>query len=356
MNLVSHYQEAIDKGEIEDDKMQREVLSSLQRLCDDLNAPLWRRWRKKTPQGLYLYGSVGVGKTFLIDFFYHHVEERKKARFHFHHFMQQIDLQLRKAQGQKDPLRLIAKQLAKTTRLLCFDEFLVNDVAYAMILAELLNALMAEGVILVFSSNTAPDNLYLNGVQRARFLPAIALIKKNCEVLCLVEKRDYRYGHVAIAQAYLYPLNEETQQTMLQEFKQLAPSSTSNGFLSIQNREIPYLQCALKTIWFDFAVLCTMPRSQLDYLEIASRFDEIFLSNIPKFTEKHLAQVILFVYLIDVLYDQGIKLIVSAEVPADELYEEGEMKETFKRTLSRLKEMQSEEYLSKRTRRVVLAM
>ena len=356
MNLMAHYDEAIAKGEIDDDPLQREVLQHMQRLADDLkNAkPSWFRWLPQKPiQGLYLHGTVGVGKTYLVDMFYQHVEERKKARFHFHHFMQQIDIKLRQFQGQKNPLQLIAKDLAKSIRLLCFDEFLVHDVAYAMILAELLKALMTHGVVLVISSNTAPDDLYLNGVHRKRFLPAITLIKQNCEVLHLEEDRDYRLGRTPLIEAYLSPLNEKTLKAMEHQFVHLAHEFDNNGMITVQNRDVPYLKCGAKTIWFDFSVLCNLPRSQLDYLELANRFDTLFLSGIPALTENHTAQAIMFIHLIDVMYDRGIKVIMSAAVAAEDLYLNGEMKTTFVRTLSRLKEMQSIDYLSRHPRREV---
>ncbi|MFI4962297.1 MAG: cell division protein ZapE [Legionellales bacterium] len=356
MTLLMHYEAAVQRGDINDDPLQRAVLIPMQRLADQLQAlkPSWFHWLFKKPiNGLYIYGPVGAGKTFLVDFFYQHVAVRKKARFHFHHFMQQIDVRLRKLQGVKDPLRIIAKQIAQSTQLLCFDEFLVHDVAYAMILAELLQALMAHGVILVISSNTPPDDLYLNGVQRARFLPAIALIKKNCEVLYLNESRDYRLGRTPLIEAYLWPINEQIQKAMDVQYALLAKDIQENGVIRVQNREIAFLKCSLKAIWFPFDVLCNLPRSQLDYLELADRFDTVFLSGVPELTEKHTAQAILFIYLIDVLYDRGINLIISAAVPVDKLYVEGEMKSTFNRTLSRLKEMQSVDYLGRHPRRIV---
>ena len=361
MNLMSHYDAAIAQGEINDDSAQRSVLSHLQRLSDDLEKPQpkWFHWRKHDPiSGVYLYGPVGVGKTYLIDFFYKYVNEPKKARFHFHHFMQQVDAQLRKLQGQKDPLRLVAKEIARSTRLLCFDEFLVEDVAYAMILAELLKALHDERVVLVISSNTQPDNLYRKGPHRVRFLPAIALLKQNCEVLNLDEHRDYRLGRKPLLNTYLYPLNAQTTAIMEQQFALLEPDTAikKEGVIIIQTREISFIQCGIKAIWFTFGVICNLPRSQLDYLEIADRFNAVFLSDIPSLTANHTAQTIMLVHFIDVMYDRGIKVVISAAVPADELYIEGEMKETFKRTLSRLKEMQSADYQNRHPRREVQAI
>lgn len=359
MSLSLHYDEAILRGEIDDDPLQREILAHMQRLADELDLynQSWFSWIKTKPvKGLYIYGPVGVGKTYLVDLFFDHVREQKKARFHFHHFMQQIDFKLRQLQGQKDPLRHIAKEIAQSTRLLCFDEFLVHDVAYAMILAELFQALHAHGVVLVISSNTKPDDLYLNGVHRERFLPAIALINKDCEVLNLNEQRDYRLGRQPLLDAYLYPLSTHTEEIMERQFLFLAKDMEANGFITVQNREIPYIKYGHPSIWFSFDVLCNRPRSQLDYLEMADRFDNIFLSGIPCLTINHTLQAIMFIHFIDVMYDRGINIIISAAVPLHELYVAGEMKETFKRTLSRLEEMQSVDYLGRHPRRVVQRM
>lgn len=359
MTLMVEYDAAIARGEINDDSLQREILTHMERLANDLNkanSSWFSRVYKPQIKGLYIYGPVGAGKTYLVDLFYEQVAEPKKARFHFHHFMQQIDAQLRRLQGQKDPLRQIAKKLAKSTRVLCFDEFFVHDVAYAMILAELLQALIAQGVILVISSNTPPNDLYKNGVHRARFLPAIAAINQNCDVLNLNEQRDYRIGREPLVDAYLYPLNVQTQQTMAEQFAQLAEAFAGPGFIAIQNREIPYLQSGKTSIWFAFDVLCNLPRSQLDYLEIADKYDNIFVSDVPVLTENHTLQTIMFIHFIDVMYDRGVNIIISAAVPVAELYVQGEMAETFKRTLSRLMEMQSVDYLNRHPKRQVQEM
>ncbi len=355
MNLLQYYLSAIDSGDIVDDPLQRDIIAHMQRLEEELNTstPGWRFWRRpQLIRGLYIYGPVGGGKTFLANLFYEHLSENKKTRFHFHHFMQQIDIQLRRLQGNKNPLQLIAKDIAKKSRVIFFDEFLVNDVAYAMILAQLLQALMNQGVIMIFTSNTRPDDLYLNGVQRDRFLPAITVIKTNCNVLHLLELRDYRLGREPLLEAYFYPLTPKTQKAMEQQFRQVAQQIEEQGVICLQNREVFFYQRGEESIWFDFGVLCNMPRSQLDYLELADLFSHVFLSNIPVLTENHTAQVILFVHLIDVLYDRGIKLIISAEVPVEDLYTKGEMLHTFKRTLSRLLEMQSADYLRRHPKKL----
>lgn len=356
MTLLQCYSLAVEKEEIVDDPLQREVLVRMQQLENELqrsNGSWFSRWYKKQLKGIYVHGPVGAGKTYLTDLFFQHLGEKSKARFHFHHFMQQIDAQLRRLQGRRDPLRLIAKNIAKKTRVIFFDEFFVHDVAYAMILAELLQALMANGVVMIFTSNTSPDDLYLNGVQRARFLPAIALIKQRCVVLHLLEKRDYRLGRNPLFEAYLFPLNEKTKQSMEQQFSQVSDALDANGSINFQRREIFYYKRSSRSIWFDFQVLCHLPRSQLDYLELADRFDTVFLSNVPQLTENHTMQVILFIYLIDVMYDRGVKIIISAAVSVEQLYLKGEMHVTFKRTLSRLIEMQSVDYLSRHPKRQV---
>jgi cell division protein ZapE len=356
MTLITYYEAAIGRGEIQDDPLQRALLVRMERLAQELkkaNSSWFSSIHKPHIQGLYIYGPVGAGKTYLVNLFYEHVEEPKKARFHFHHFMQQIDVQLRREQGQKDPLKRIAKKLAKSIRVLCFDEFFVHDVAFAMILSELLQDLISYGVILVISSNIVPNELYKNGVHRNRFLPAIEAINKHCEVLNLNENRDYRMGRQPLIDAYLYPLNEETQKTMEGQFMSLPGELRPSGFITIQNREISYLSCKGTSIWFAFDVLCNLPRSQLDYLEIAEHYDRVFLSDVPALTENHTLQTIMFIHLIDVMYDRGIKIIISAAVPVTELYVKGELLETFKRTLSRLIEMQSSDYLIRHPKRPV---
>lgn len=356
MTLLAKYQAAVACGEINDSPLQREVLMSMQRVVDDfdrVNSSWLSRLFSRPIQGIYLYGSVGVGKTYLVDMLYDQVEGGSKSRFHFHHFMQQVDAQLRKLQGKKDPLLHLAQSIAKTTRLLCFDEFLVHDVAYAMILAKLLPELMNQGVVLVVSSNTKPDDLYLNGVQRDRFLPVISAIKAHCQILHLSEQVDYRLGRNHLVEAYLFPLNTKNQSTMERQFAALNKKIEESGVISIQNREIPFLKCGDRSIWFDFKRICDLPRSQLDYLEIAEHYDTIYVSNVPVLTEKHTTQAIMFVHFIDVMYDRGVNVILSAEVPAAQLYLKGELLDTFKRTLSRLEEMQSVDYLSRHPRRAV---
>jgi len=359
MTLLALYDEAVTRGELDNDAMQRQALEPLETLSQELASPQrgWFPWRKKKPlTGLYIYGPVGVGKTFLMDLFYDNVPSGEKKRFHFHHFMQQVDARLRVLQGQKNPLQRIADELADSTRLLCFDEFMVDDVAYAMILAELMQAIFRHGVTLVATSNTRPDDLYLKGVQRARFLPAIAAIKTHCQVFSLGDKRDYRLGRMPDINTYLSPLGSETDKIFAEQFDRLAANAESQGALSIQNRDIPFVKRSDTAVWFEFKVICNLPRSQLDYLEISNRFDTIFVSNIPILGEKDTIFAIMLIHFIDVMYDRGIKLILSAAAPIEQLYTSGEMSHAFKRTASRLQEMQSVDYLSRHPHREAEAL
>lgn len=355
MSLLTRYEDAIIRKDIKDDPLQRQVLAPLQRLTDELQqAPrgFWL-WRKKTPcQGLYLYGPVGVGKTFMMDLFYDNLAIKEKKRFHFHHFMQQVDERLRALQGQKNPLQRIADELAEGARLLCFDEFMVDDVAYAMILSDLMQAIFQRGVSLVATSNTRPDDLYLKGVQRQRFMPVIAAIKTHCEVVNLGDHRDYRLGRLPDMATWLTPLNEANAQRFAEQFEQITGTPQQDGHLILQHREVPCLGCSDTAVWFDFRVICNLPRSQLDYLEIANRFDTVFVSDIPCLGENDTVLAIMLIHFVDVMYDRGIRLILSAAVPITQLYEAGEMSQAFRRTSSRLQEMQSVDYLQRHPHRM----
>ncbi|MDP3706436.1 MAG: cell division protein ZapE [Legionellaceae bacterium] len=349
MNLFEEYNTAVKRADIVDDPAQRVVIGNLQNIINalEIHRPWYKPWQKDTVKGLYICGPVGVGKTYLMDLFYQVAPEEHKARFHFHYFMQQVDNQLRLLQGHPNPLQDIAAKLAKTTRLLCLDEFLVNDVAHAMILAELLTAMFEHHVVLVSTANTRPDDLYLDGVGRERFLPAIALIKKHCHVVQLAEHRDYRVGRSPLSQAYLYPLNKAAETSLEEQFKSIAVHENDGGELCVQHRSIAVVKSSERAVWFEFDVICNLPRCQLDYLEIADRFDTIFVSNIPVLTEHDTTRVVLLMHLIDVLYDRGIRLILSAAVCAKNLYVSGGMLKPFERTLSRLEEMQSIDYLNR---------
>jgi cell division protein ZapE len=362
MNLLDDYTQAIDAGTIHDDAHQRDVMRHLQRLLDELARPplswyhrllSFKKSRQTRVKGVYLYGPVGGGKTFLVDLFYQRLATINKARFHFHHFMQQIDAKLRAHQGQSDPLRRIAADIAQSTRLLCLDEFLVHDVADAMILAELLEALFSHDIVLVVAANTAPDDLYLNGVQRQRFLPAIDLLKLYCEIVMLDDARDYRLGRGCALQSYWTPVDEAANLAMSEQFSHIATTIEEDVDLMVQNRLIRCMKLSPSAVWFSFDVICSVPRCALDYLEIASRFDTVFVSSIPALGADDTTHVILLIHLVDVLYDRGIRLVLSAALPATHLYEQGPMRSAFLRTQSRLEEMQSLDYLQRHAHRDV---
>jgi cell division protein ZapE len=349
--LSVYYDKAVAMGDLDDSPNQRVVLEKLQCLADAVDAshhaPWWKRWlRAKPPQGLYVHGPVGAGKTYLMDLFYEHLPESHKRRFHFHKFMQYIDDELRHHQGRRNPLRRIARRLARSAHVLCLDEFLVEDVADASILGEILRALFSHGMILVATANTIPDELYRDGLHRERFLPAIDLIKQHCDEMCLDDKRDYRVGRDALPEAYFFPINTDNEAKMLAQFKAVAYGDVLEEAdkISIQHRFIPYLKRAGRAVWFDFDVICNLPRSQLDYLEIAERFDTVCVSHVPAIGSDEPARIVLFIRFVDVMYDQGIRLVLLAAVPLEGLYVDGPMSTMFRRTLSRLQEMQSADY------------
>jgi len=340
--IMDHYQAALDRHDIIDSPAQRAVLPALQRILDTYSGRFLWSW--KYVRGFYIQGKVGVGKTFLMDLFYRCIQDQRKARHHFHDFMHLVDTQLRSLQGQRDPLQKIAKIWAKNVRILCLDELLVEDIAHAMILAELLQALIKNGVILVVTSNSLPDHLYYQGLQRVRFLPAIALLKRHCEVCILQDDHDHRLGHDIRIQSYVYPMNQQNTALLVQYYQQLTHRVREATSLEIENRSIACEACGDKVVWFSFKILCSVPRSQLDYLAIAQRFHTVFLSEVSPLTSD---SIVLFIRLIDVLYDQGIRLLILAEVPLEQLYTALEYADVFQRTYSRLSEMQSQEYWQK---------
>jgi len=293
-----------------------------------------------------MYGGVGRGKSFLMDCFFNAVPLKRKTRLHFHEFMREVHRELADLKGTVNPLDVLAKRMSLRYKLICFDEFHVADITDAMILHRLLAALFENGVGFVTTSNFKPDDLYPGGLHRDRILPAIALLNDRLEVLNVDNGTDYRQRTLEAVQMYHCPLGPQADQAMEQAFNALAESHDEDPVLHIEAREIRSLRKAGGIVWFDFKTLCGGPRSQNDYLEIASRFHTVLLSNVPHMPVRLASEARRFTWLVDVLYDRRVKLIMSAAVPPEELYTEGPMAHEFPRTVSRLNEMQSREFLA----------
>ena len=301
----------------------------------------------KPPQGVYFWGGVGRGKSFLMDCFFESVPYRRKKRIHFHAFMQQIHRDLDKFKGEPDPMLKIAEQVAKETRLLCFDEFHVSDIADAMILGRLLEGLVRHGVVLVMTSNYPPDRLYPNGLHRESFLPAIALLNKHLDVFEVEAGIDYRLRALEQVEIYHHPADDAAEKKMLDYFRMVAgEEGKRGGQIEVLGREIATIRRGHGVIWFDFRTLCGGPRSQNDYLEISRGYHTVLLSGIPKMSVHQASEARRFTWLVDVFYDHKVKLIATADCAADDLYTEGTQASEFKRTVSRLTEMNSREYLA----------
>jgi cell division protein ZapE len=297
------------------------------------------------PRGVYMYGGVGRGKSFLMDCFYEAVPLKRKTRLHFHEFMREVQRELASLQGTVNPLDELGRRMARRFKLICFDEFHVADITDAMILYRLLVALFDNGVGFVTTSNFRPDDLYPDGLHRDRILPAIALLNERMEVVNVDNGVDYRQRTLEAARIYHMPLGAEADAAMEATFNELATRADDDPVLRIEAREIRARRRAGGVVWFDFRTLCGGPRSQNDYLEIASRFHTVLLSDVPHMPVRMASEARRFTWLVDVLYDRHVKLILSAAVPPEQLYTEGPLRHEFPRTVSRLHEMQSAEYL-----------
>ena len=302
--------------------------------------------RPQMPRSVYFWGGVGRGKSFLMDCFFDAVPYRRKRRVHFHAFMQEVQNDLKNHNHEPDPLQKVADRIAAEARLLCFDEFHVSDIADAMILGRLLEALFARGVILVMTTNYPPDGLYPNGLMRINFLPTIEMIKRRFDVIEVDDGTDYRLRTLEKIEIYLVPHDDAAQAKMLDDFRRLAGGEGEGGDIEVLERRLPVVRRAPGVIWFDFATLCGGPRSQNDYLEIAREHHTVLLSAVPKMSAGQASEARRFTWLIDVLYDHRVKLVMSAAVDAPELYVEGHNAHEFVRTVSRLIEMRTRDYLA----------
>ncbi|BBD78973.1 cell division protein ZapE [Aerosticca soli] len=354
----ARYQEGVAAHRWEADPAQQAVLPELDRLHASLTAApapggLLGRLRalvggepREPIPGLYLWGRVGRGKTFLMDLFAASLPHGMALRRHFHRFMAEVHERLRAIGERQDPLREVAAELARRCRVLCLDEFLVSDIGDAMILANLLEALFDEGVTLVTTANTPPRELYKDGLQRARFLPAIDLIERHCHVVELRSPHDWRLRALTQAPVYLTPPGREAEHALERIFQsQAAGEVQEGGVLDVHGRPIPLRRRAEGVVWFDFDALCEGPRGAADYLAIARAFPTVIVSNVPQFTGADDDAAKRFILLVDTLYDRRVKLVLSAAAPVTELYDGERLRAEFGRTESRLIEMQSRDYL-----------
>lgn len=357
------------RGDFETDSEQLKVLEKLQRLFEELED--YRQYRqgklnrlvtnlgagRKPPRGMYIYGGVGRGKSLMMDAFYKVSRHRRKRRVHFHEFMREIHGRMRALSGQEDPLDAISTEIARELRLLAFDEFHVSDIADAMILARLLELLIAKGVVLVMTSNYRPDELYPNGLQRARFLPAIEILKRDLEVVPLEGTIDHRQRLLDSLGVYYTPIDEHADAQLARFFDAMTKATfAEHGAIDVGGRSLRFRRRAKGVIWFDFDELFERPRSQVDYLEIASAYHTVLISGVKRMAPAQTDVVRRFTWLVDVFYDQRVKLVLSAEAPAEDLIARAEAGDAaarmvhreFSRTASRLREMQSRDYFGRK--------
>jgi cell division protein ZapE len=356
--LDALYAREIAKRGFSSDKAQLAAIAQLERLRIELTeaaaAPLGKRILRglthhtDAPKGAYLWGGVGRGKTWLMDLFYSSLTLSAKRRTHFYRFMQEVHGDLRRLKGMQSPLDGVADKIARKSRVICFDELFVSDIADAMILAALFGALVKRGVALVFTSNVKPKDLYKGGLQRDRFLPTIALIEKNCAVVNVDGGVDYRLRQLTAAPIYLQSSAADTPGKLLELFDDLSDEDVeTGGDVSVNNRKIKVVRESENVIWFEFAALCEGPRSPADYVAIASEYQSVIIANVPVFGLDSDNPARRFISVIDEFYDRGVNVIVSAAAAPADLYQGEKLKFEFQRTTSRLAEMQSEEYLAR---------
>ena len=356
------YRETLERRGFVADDAQYAAVMRLQRVYEEWIAYKARRSsalrrlvvRPPLPRGVYLWGGVGRGKSFLLDSFYLTLPLTRKRRVHFHHFMRDVHREMDTLKGHEDPLDAVAERIATRYRLICFDEFHVNDIADAMILGRLLSKTMDRGVVYCMTSNYHPDELYLHGLKRENFLPTIALIKERLGIVNVDSGIDYRLRTMEQVQVYHTPLGPESEAALLATFERIADVEAEQHELDVEGRVIPYRHRAGGVVWFDFRVLCGHGRSQLDYLDLAKRFHSVILSAVPRFDESNPDKLRRFTLLVDVFYESRIKLILSAAAPVEQLLalDPANVDSRFKamvfefsRTLSRLSEMQTREYM-----------
>jgi len=353
LTFTERFQQALSERGYQADAAQLAAAERLQRLADDLEhfrivrSNVLKRvvFRPEVPRGVWLHGGVGRGKSFIMDCFFEAVSIRRKGRLHFHEFMRGVHRELRDLRSVADPLDEVARRVARRYRLICFDEFHLSDIADALILERLLVGLFSNGVTFVMTSNYAPDGLYPDGLHRESVLPAIELLKERLDVVAVDGGADYRRLTLGGLETYLTPLGPAADAALEKAFNGLATGSDEDPLLRIEKREIEARRRAGGVVWFEFSTLCQGPRSQNDYLEIANQFHTVILSGVPQMGAGMSSEARRFTWLVDILYDQRVKLVMSAAVGPNDLYLAGAMAGEFLRTASRLTEMQSPDYL-----------
>lgn len=355
------YQLDLQQPGFQHDPAQENAVRELQRLYDELTHPKQKKtWRVRlqarfgrglqtpTTQGIYFWGGVGRGKTYLVDTFYDCLPFENKLRIHFHRFMHRVHEDLKTLDGTSDPLKVVAKRFCDDAKVICFDEFFVSDITDAMILGTLMQEMFAQGMVLVATSNIIPDELYRNGLQRARFLPAIELLNENTRVVNVDSGIDYRLRTLEQAEIYHYPLDEQATKNLHRYFQQLAPESCEyQQQLEIAGRPLESIRNADGVVMFEFLALCDGPRSQTDYMELSRCYHSVLLANVTQMGAGKDDIARRFIAMVDEFYERNVKLIIAAAVPLEELYSSGQLDFEFRRCLSRLKEMQSHEYLAR---------
>ncbi len=354
MTVLEQYQRELEERGYASDAAQLRAVHALDRCArewgefKEQRSNVFKKLinRPEIPRGVYLYGGVGRGKSFLMDCFYTAVPIVRKTRLHFHEFMREVHRELAELQGTVNPLDELGERMARRYRLVCFDEFHVADITDAMILHRLLDALFDNGVGFVTTSNFRPDDLYPNGLHRDRILPAIETLNDKLEVIRVDAGTDYRRRAMEQVELYHTPLGPEADGLLDRAFTRVAESHDEDPVLHIESREIRARRKAGGVVWFDFKTLCGGPRSQNDYLEIATQFHTVLLSDVPQMPVRMASEARRFTWLVDVLYDRRVKLVLSAAVPPEALYKEGPLAHEFPRTVSRLHEMRSADFLA----------
>jgi cell division protein ZapE len=361
MTPLQRYQQDLDSGEFTIDQSQSDAIELTQALYQALvsveaePANVFSRLisrftvgQTETIKGLYFWGGVGRGKTWIVDAFYDCLPFEQKMRMHFHRFMRMVHHDLKALEDIQDPLKVVAKNIAEKVQVICFDEFHVSDITDAMLLGGLLQALFEQGVVLVTTSNEHPDSLYWDGLQRERFLPAIELLKQYTRVINVDAGTDYRLRYLDKAEIYHQPLDERAQQMLLENFQHIAPDTGSEKIsIEIEDRQIETVRCADGVVWFDFYAICDGPRGPADYIEIGRLFQTVLISDVPQMDENQNDLTKRFMTLVDEFYDRNVKLILTATTTPDHLYQGKRLSKPFKRTISRLIEMQTHDYLAR---------